>query len=183
MGAENGLTMPEALALARDCGFDHVSELNVQALKFEQAVRDMCAAGRCGSYGKNWCCPPACGTLEASAAQASRYRRGLILQSTGDMEDDFDVECMMETEQLQKERFYDLVERIREIDPDCLPMSSGTCSICGKCAYPEPCRFPDRKIPSMEAYGLNVSQVCMQSGTKYYYGKLTITYTACVLLD
>lgn len=178
------MTIGALLELAASCGFDHVYELNVPALRFEAAVRDMCAAGRCQQYGTNWCCPPACGTLEEAAARASAYHRGVLLQSTGQLEDDFDVETMMETEKLQKARFAQLVSAIRQTYPDCLPMSSGACTVCAQCTYPSaPCRNPRLAIPSMEAYGLMVSQVCVDSGAKYYYGPRTITYTACVLVD
>ena len=178
------MTTESILDLAQSCGFDHVGELNIEALKFEPAVRDMCAAGRCGSYGKSWSCPPACGTLEEAAQRAGAYRRGVILQSTGQLEDDFDIETMMDTERLHKERFMSFVEQIRQTYPDCLPMSTGACTICGQCTYPDaPCRFPKKAIPSMEAYGLMVSQVCEDSGVKYYYGPQTLTYTACVLID
>ena len=46
------MTNEELLKLAEECGFDHVGMLNVPALEFNPAVRDMCAAGRCGMYGK-----------------------------------------------------------------------------------------------------------------------------------
>ena len=35
----------------------------------------------------------------------------------------------------------------------------------------------------MEAYGLVVSDTCTDSGMAYNYGKNTITYTGCVLVD
>jgi hypothetical protein len=35
----------------------------------------------------------------------------------------------------------------------------------------------------MEAYGLLVSDVCQKAGLPYYYGKQTITYTSCILLE
>ena len=90
----------------------------------------------------------------------------------------------MDTERLQKERFRAFVDRVREEYPNCLLMSSGACSVCPACTYPDaPCRFPHLAIPSMEAYGLVVSQVCQDSGLPYYYGPRTITYTACVLVD
>lgn len=174
----------ELLTLATQCGFDHVGELNVSALEFNPAVRDMCAADRCQSYGRCWSCPPGCGTLEEIAAKAAAYRRGVLLQSTGEMEDDFDVETMLDTEKLQKARFRDFVAKVREVYPHCLPMASGTCTICPTCTYPDaPCRFPKLAIPSMEAYGLVVSQVCEASGLPYYYGPKTITYTSCILID
>ncbi|MDE8682148.1 DUF2284 domain-containing protein [Blautia schinkii] len=44
--------------------------------------------------------------------------------------------------------------------PDMLMLGAGGCRICGHCAYPKPCRFPEKAISSMEAYGLFVTQVC-----------------------
>ena len=178
------MTNEELLKLAEECGFEHSGMLNVPALEFNPAVRDMCAAGRCGMYGKCWTCPPGCGTLEEISAKAAAYRRGVLVQSTGQMEDDFDIETMMDTEKLQKERFLAFTDAVRQRYPDCLPMAAGACTICKECTYPDaPCRFPHKAIPSMEAYGLVVSQVCEGSGVAYYYGPKTMTYTSCVLID
>lgn len=178
------MTNEELLKLAENCGFDHVGMLNVPALEFNPAVRDMCAAGRCGMYGHCWTCPPGCGTLEEISEKAAAYKRGVLLQTTGQLEDDFDVETMMDAEKIQKEHFKAFVTKLREVYPNCLPMSSGACTMCPTCTYPdEPCRAPHLAIPSMEAYGLVVSKTCEDSGMKYYYGPLTITYSGCVLVD
>lgn len=178
------MTVQELLELAAELGFDHAGALNTASLRFLPEVRDMCAADRCHNYGRCWTCPPHCGTLEEISNRAAGFHRGILVQSTGNMEDDFDVECMMETERLQKERFHALAERVRQVYPNCLPMASGACTVCGKCSCPDaPCRFPERAIPSMEAYGLVVSEVCQNSGLPYYYGPQTITYTSCVLID
>lgn len=178
------MTNEELLKLAEKHGFEHFGMLNVPALEFNPAVRDMCAAGRCGMYGKCWTCPPGCGTLEEIAERAAQYKRGVLLQTIGEMEDDFDVEVMMGSEVLQKERFKAFVTELRESYPDCLPMSSGACTMCPTCTYPDaPCRAPHLAIPSMEAYGLVVSKTCEDSGMKYYYGPQTITYSGCVLVD
>ena len=178
------MTNEELLDLASACGFDHAGDLNAAALEFDPAVREMCAADRCQSYGRRWSCPPGCGTLEEIAARAAAYGRGILLQSTGQMEDDFDVETMFDTEKLHKERFHAFAARVREEYPNCLPMAAGACTACPECTYPDaPCRFPHLSVPSMEAYGLVVSKVCADSGLPYYYGPRTITYTSCVLID
>ena len=178
------MTDQELLNLATACGFEHVGLLNMSCLEFNPAVREMCEANRCHAYGKCWTCPPGCGTLEEISAKAAAYRRGVLVQSTGQMEDDFDIETMMDTEKLQKERFLAFTDAVREKYPDCLPMAAGACTICKECTYPDaPCRFPHKAIPSMEAYGLVVSQVCEGSGVAYYYGPKTMTYTSCVLID
>ena len=176
--------MEELLALAKQSGFSQAAALDASALEARTEVRDMCAADRCHAYGRSWSCPPACGTLEQCQAQMHRYKRGILLQTTGDMEDDFDVEALYETEQRHKASFTTLVRQIRTLYPNCLPLTAGTCTLCRKCTYPErPCRFPKKRFSSMEAYGLLVSDVCLKSGLKYYYGPKTITYTSCILTD
>lgn len=178
------MTDGQLLDLAAHCGFDHFTMLNVSALEFLPEIRAMCAADKCRSYGRCWTCPPHCGTLEEIRAKAQTYTRGILLQCTGRMEDDYDFETMMDTEQRIKTCFSALTKELRVIYPHCLPMSAGTCTICPSCSCPDaPCRFPELATPSMEAYGLWVSKVCESSGVKYYYGPKTITYTVCVLVD
>lgn len=168
---------------AAELGFEHAGPLGEGALECLPEVREMCAADRCRAYGRRWTCPPGCGSLEDCAARLEEYRRGILVQSTGLLEDDFDAETMMETERIHKERFEALAALARREAPGCLPLGAGTCQICPECTYPAaPCRFPERAVVSMEAYGLLVSRVCERSGLGYYYGPRTITYTSCILL-
>lgn len=63
-----------------------------------------------------------------------------------------------------------------------LPLGTGCCMICKTCTYPDTsCRFPQKKISSMEAYGMLISEICQKNQLKYYYGPNTISYVACVL--
>ena len=175
--------LEKILAIAAELGFSHCGALDPKALSFRPEVRAMCEENRCGHYAKTWTCPPGCGTLEDITARAARYTGGVIVQSTGELEDNFDVETMLGTGKLQAERFDALVPRVRALVPDCLPMSAGGCERCRPCSYPDaPCRFPLLAFPSMEAYGLIVADVCRDSGMEYYYGPGTITYTSCILL-
>ena len=170
------------MAEATEYGFTHAGALNMEALVFMPEVREMCAVNRCRQYGKNWTCPPGCGSLEAAAERAAAYTAGMLVQTVGHLEDDFDLETIEAAGAAHKENFLRLAERLRGRWPDMLPMGAGGCRVCETCTYPDaPCRFPDRAIPSMEAYGLWVSKVCEQSNLPYYYGKLTVTYTSCFL--
>ena len=64
----------------------------------------------------------------------------------------------------------------------CLPLSAGACTVCRRCTCPDrPCRFPNKRMSSMEAYGLLVGDVCLRSGLSYNYGPRTMTYTSCLL--
>ena len=168
---------------AIDAGFSQAGELNVKSLVFMPEVRAMCNADRCRQYGKNWRCPPGCGSVEEAAQRASQYSYGIIVQTIGLMEDEFDYDTIKETSEKHKKNFYALVDGLKIRYPDMLPMGAGTCELCEICTYPgAECRFPDRSMSSMEAYGLWVSKVCELSGIPYNNGRNTITYTSCYLL-
>lgn len=180
--SEYNININELITEALELGFSHAGELNMDALIFMPEVREMCSIDRCHRYGRSWTCPPACGTLEEIAAIAAGFTSGLIIQTTGEMEDEFDAETTMEAGGKQKENFTKFFNNIRHRFNDVLPMGSGGCQICPQCTYPDaPCRYPDQAFPSMEAYGLWVSKVCEESGIPYYYGPNTITYTSCIL--
>jgi predicted metal-binding protein len=168
---------------ALDIGFSNASELNTEALIFMPEVREMCSADRCHQYGRNWRCPPACGSLEEASALARQYSYGMLVQTVGTMEDDFDYETIESTGKKHKENFFALVKKLKARYDDLLPMGAGACNVCETCTYPDaPCRHPDDAITSMEAYGLWVSKVCELSGVKYNYGPRTLAYTSCYLL-
>lgn len=168
--------------LARQLGFTRVGEIEGSALIAREEVRAMCAADRCSRYGSSWSCPPACGSLEHCQKRMSSYDGGILVQTTGMLEDDFDLEGLALLQEKHKRAFDTLARQVRRLHPDCLPLTAGTCTLCIKCTYPDkPCRFPTKRLSSMEAYGLLVSDVCIRSGMEYYYGPKTMTYTGCIL--
>ena len=176
--------MQDPMELALEIGFSHAGLFDPALLRALPEVRDMCASNRCRRYDRSWSCPPACGTLEETAEKLHRYRVGLLVQTTAELEDDFDAEAMAEAEKRHKANFMTLTRQMRLLLPDCLPLSAGTCTVCRSCSYPDrPCRFPSKRLSSMEAYGLLVSEVCTQAGLNYYYGPRTLTYSSCILYE
>ncbi len=170
--------------MALSCGFTNAGVLDASTLKLLPEVRAMCAQGKCGRYGHSWCCPPAIGDLEECGRKLSGYHRGIIVQTVGELEDEFDGEGMMETEARQKEAFYKMKELLEREFPKMLSLGSGTCTRCSSCTYPDaPCRFPEDTFASMEAFGLLVSDVCKANQVTYNYGRGFIAYTGCFLLE
>jgi len=170
--------------LALKCGFSHVGDLDVSTIQLRMEVRDACAADKCNSYDKRWSCPPACGTLEECDARIRKYKRGVILQTTGELEDLMDGDTMMETAKLHGEYIEFFAEEVRKLYPKSLMIGAGACIRCETCTYPDkPCRFPEKLSASMEALGMVVSDVCRDNNLSYYYGLNTITYTGCVLIE
>lgn len=173
--------MTDWIEKAKEKGFDTAATLDPKTLTAWEDVRSMCVADKCGAYNKNWTCPPVCGSLEECQRKMRGFERGILLQSIGHMRKSIDSQCYRETERRHMQNFYDFAEEIRKAYPNALCLGAGGCRICKKCAYPEPCRFPEKAMSSMEGYGLFVTQVCRDVGVPYYYGERTITYSACIL--
>ena len=159
------MTQTELLALAKSCGFTASAPLDPASIELKQAVRDMCKENTCGQYGKRWSCPPGFGDLEQCRTQLAGYSTGLLVQTTG-------------------ARHFDAMhEVLRPLYPKLLPLGAGCCTRCKDCTYPDaPCRFPEKMVSSMEAYGMLVLEICKANGLPYYYGADTMTYTSCFLL-
>lgn len=172
------------ISAALENGFNDAGMLDASTLKPLPEVREMCAVNRCRKYGASWSCPPACGTIEELEARMHKYSRGIIVQTVGVMEDDFDYEAIVDTDARHKENLDRFTPIVLELYPNAFPMMAGTCTRCEKCTYPDaPCRFPDKVFPSMEACGLMVNQVCKDNGMKYNHGRHTICFTSCYLTE
>lgn len=169
------------IEIALDSGFDKAIPLDVSTLAVREDIREMCSADKCHIYGRNWSCPPACGTLDECASAIANHDVGILVQTVGQLADPLDWDGMMEAEKRQNDSFARAAARIRLIFPDALCLGSGPCKICEQCSYPEPCRFPEKAVSPIEGYGLFVTDICRENGLSYYYGEGTIAYTGCFL--
>ena len=136
--------MTDLLTLAREIGFSQCAAVNMDALEPLEAVRDMCKADRCGRYGKSWSCPPACSTLEQARAQIQRYSQGILVQSTAQLEDEFDYTGMTSLLEAHKKRFSTFARQARLLYPHCLPLTAAP----ARSAIPAPIRTVPVDIPS-----------------------------------
>ena len=121
------------------------------------------------------------GTLEECKAQMQAYDNAILLQAVGKTESEYDYEYIMEAGMRHVASLERFAEALRADHPEALCLGAGMCRICPECAYPEPCRFPDKRLSSMEAYGLFVTGVTQTTELEYYYGNGTIAYAACCL--
>lgn len=177
------MTYDQLAKLAEESGFSAWTPLDVSAIELKKEVRDMCAVNSCGQYGKRWSCPPGCGTLEECAERLRAWDRGILVQTYGEIEDGFDFEAMMEIEADHKEHVAQMYGILRNTGTEVMALGAGCCTVCAKCTYPDaPCRFPEKMVSSMEAYGMVVLEVCKANGLQYYYGADKMAYTSCFLL-
>jgi len=174
----------EVVLRALDSGFSFVTPLDPATIHLRPEVREMCASDKCRGYNRNWTCPPAIGALEECRERISRYKRGIIVQTMGHLEDEFDIEGMGQISEKHKLNFAQFHDTLIKFFPDVLSLGAGGCTRCEECTYPDlPCRFPHLALSSMEAYGMVVSEVCRANNLLYNYGPSTLVFVGCYLLD
>ena len=156
----------------------------VEEIQFEPAFRQACESNACGNYGKCWMCPPDAGPIDELIERAKSFRYALVYQTIGQLEDSYDFEGMMEAARLHNELSRALAKWFATLPfAKKLHLGAGGCHMCGVCAKRtnEPCRHPELAMPSLETYGINVSELAASSGMKYINGQNTVTYFGALL--
>lgn len=184
---ENKDTLFEALKAAPIAlGAYKTGIIDAREISLDRAFRAMCETNSCGMYGRCWMCPPDVGDIDVLISEVAKYDYALVYQTVTSLEDSFDFEGMIEA----KKRTYPIAQKLRDVFRECgiervLHLGAGGCGVCETCSRRtnEPCRYPERAMPSLEAYGVNVSRLADVAGMRYINGQDTVTYFGAVLFS
>ena len=183
---ENNPLTQAVIADALSLGAYKASVIPTAAIELDASFRRMCEANACGVYGKCWMCPPDVGGIDELMASVASYDYALVYQTVSALEDSYDFEGMQEA----KKQHYKLSAALRTVFDQqgihtVLHLGCGGCGVCDVCAKRsgEPCRFPHLALPSLEAYGVNVSKLAATASMKYINGQDTVTYFGAVLFS
>ena len=173
MNIESYLTNPEIFQYGL---------IKTDEIPFSDEIIEMCRENRCGKYASCWTCPPGAGTQRELEKRIKKYKNALVFSCKYDLEDSFDVEGMFEAGKKTKRVLESLIEELSKNDEKFMSLGCGACTLCEECTYPyAPCRFPNRAVPSVEACGINVSELSKKAGINYINGTNTITYFCMIL--
>ena len=165
--------------------FKEYKNFDVNSIRFDQVVRNICRQNAWGQYGKNHMCPPAIKDIKEWEKEILSYKNAIIVTKVYQTKNRFDMKSMFEgIVDFQKTLVglkEDLADEFRE--ERYLLLGAGSCFICKKCTYMdgEPCRFPEKAFPSVEACGIDVMSLSKSAGVKYNNGENTVTYIGVVL--
>lgn len=165
----------------------HVTIAEVAQIKFNEEFRQLCEQNSCGSYNRNWMCPPAVGHISNLKDRAIGFKQGLLFQTVHPIEDSFDWEGMVVGKVNHTKIFRKILECMENNNnlKEILPLNAGPCTYCTKCSYPEgeACQFPDKAVSSVEANGIDVMALVKASGIPYNNGENTVSYVALILFN
>ncbi|WP_461256515.1 DUF2284 domain-containing protein [Treponema sp. R80B11-R83G3] len=151
--------------------------LPVTALTFSPTLLDSCKTNVCGNYNKSWVCPPACESVEEQKKKILSYKSFLVFTTMHALEDSFDYEGMTKGRELHLL----LASELKKI-LDIPVYGAGNCPVCKTCAFPSPCPFPEKKISSVEAAGIDVTSLSKAANIVYNNGKNTVTFFSIALI-
>ena len=171
----------DALAL----GATQSAVLDTDRLRVYPEVRQLCERNSCGSYNSNWMCPPYVGSLAETSIRLREYRVGLLIQSVFPLEESFDVEGMTAAVERHQQLLRVMAKHMRITYgfERVLPLGTGPCRTCTRCSALDdiPCRFPNRALASIEAYGVNVKEIVESCGFSHTNGPNTVSYVGVLL--
>lgn len=171
--------------LILDAGAQRAAMLPVEQICFDLSFRSLCEQNSCGLYGKCHMCPPDVGEADALVARAQTYSAGILYQNVYPLEDSFDFEGMMDARHDHSRCAQAIHDRLLALKTDgLLHLAAGGCGVCQRCTKldDQPCRLPERALPSLEAYCVDVSQTAANAGLKYVNGPNTVTYFGLLLI-
>lgn len=150
-------------------------------LEFLDRVRYICKT-ECPQYGKSWSCPPAVGTVEECKERCSRFTGGFVFTTIAEVNDISNMEETLATRMDHEEITRQIRDLFAEQTEDLQVLSTESCAICKKCAYPEAaCRHPDRMFPCIESYGILVTDVAEKYGISFMNGANVVTWFSLIL--
>ncbi len=165
-------------------GAKNAAIVETKDIIFDRRFREQCIQNACGCYGKNYTCPPDVGDIDDLITDAKSFKYALVYQTIEKLQDSFDYEGMM----LAGKKHHILSKNLhiflkKHFKNEFLHLGAGgcrECEVCGK-VNNTPCRHPEFAFPSLEAYGISVSDLAKISKMNYINGENTVTYFGTVL--
>ncbi len=154
------------LKKGRSYGLDAIFPFRIDKIEVAEWVHLKCRYG-CNQYNTNWCCPPATPSPDKVRAILAEYSTALLLVGSTSCSDFYlnnarkrssQVRCWKGTISLERTLFLEGYYKAFSLVGEC-------CALCKECAYPDDCRFPQEKRPSVESFSIDVIGTLKNLGT------------------
>jgi predicted metal-binding protein len=138
-------------------GLKKITPLSTEDIVTAEWVNLKCRYG-CNHYNTNWCCPPATPDTEKARAILKEYSLGILLKSHHSFPEFYLNNSGKRTKQVHHWKGTVSLERLLFLEGfyKAFSLISGPCALCKECQYPESCRFPQERRPSVESFSIDM---------------------------
>lgn len=132
-------------------------------------------------------CPPAVDSIDKWKPIIQTFETAVVVTKVYPTQNSFDFKGMQDglagfgkTLRNIKNSF-----KIQYPDNKIFLLGAGPCLVCNACSYidNQPCRFPEKAHPSVEACGIDVMSLALKLKLQYHNGENTVTYFGMVLFQ
>lgn len=171
---------------SQQCGLHQVFPFAVADIEVARWVSLKCRYG-CSKYNRSWCCPPATPDTDEVREILSEYQTALLLVGRHRVPEFYLNNAKKRVKLVKSWKGAVALERMLFLEGyyKAFSLVGECCALCKTCAYPDECRFPSEKRPSVESFSINMmgtlknigmtAQVATQTSQSYnYYGILLV---------
>jgi len=160
------------LPIGKKHGIDEILPITTKDICVADWVQMKCKYG-CKKFGKSWCCPPETPAPEQARVLLQEYKKALLLcgsiKSSQFYRDNHQkrrkqVQVWKGTVALERQLF--LVGYYKAF-----ALVAETCALCRECVYPDDCKFPMDRRPSVESFSIDVFQTLKNIGKQFEIAK------------
>lgn len=138
-------------------GLESVIAFGIDEIVLANWVLLKCRYG-CSQFNSNWSCPPATPTITEVRELMKEYTTALLLVGSQTCSQFYRDTNRKRTDQVRYWKGTVSLERHLFLEgyDKAFGLVSGACSLCKACAYPENCRFPMEKRPTVESLSIDL---------------------------
>jgi predicted metal-binding protein len=115
--------------------------------------------------------------VEEQKKKIFSYNNFIVFTTMHTLEDSFDYEGITKGRRLHSLLTAELKRKLEGAPV----YGAGNCPVCKTCAFPSPCIFPEKKISSVEAAGIDVTSLSKTAKIAYNNGPNTVTFFSIAL--
>ena len=151
-------------------------------LEPEEQVRTYCRSNKCGTYGRNYMCPPYSGMLGKLRNKFRDYTGGWLLQYSVPLDVKNDREGLVRSK-LDFHRKVLELEKAFPPDGRVWGLIGGSCGLCEACnvLMGKPCAHSRDARSSLESVGIDVAKLLENVGLTLEFRNDRVTWTGCIL--
>ena len=155
--------------------------LGIDDVAFSDKVRIICET-ECKNYHCSWGCPPAVASVDECISACKQFKKAFIFSTVTEIDDWLDFDDCLKKRRDHEQLSADVYLQFKKHFQDTLMLTSG-CTICDTCAYPQPCRNPEKRVCSTESHGIVILKTAADASMNYDFGTNMVTYFSIIFYN
>ena len=165
------MEIQELISIALKAGFYKAEVIDTDKICIDLGFRKYCEENLCGNYGRNYSCPPDCGTAYDMKGQIHRYENALVLQSRWEIDDVSNRENLRSVRLMHNNAMLRIVRQLKNEGYEGVMAGASECLLCDTCQKIKggECLHPNERYSCLSAYCVNVSSLAKTCSMDYTY--------------